>query len=222
MLSFKKTESIPAIAASIAATLIQALQAGKSVLWLVPGGSSIAVAAEVSKQLRGHDLHNLSVTLTDERYGPVDHPDSNWRQLRLAGFDLPGAHLVPVLSGADREATVRQYGYTLAGLLAKNDFKLGLFGIGADGHIAGALPGSPAVTSQDQAVGYDAGPFERITMTPRAIARLDEAVVYTAGASKQPVLDRLEEDLPLEEQPAQILKQVPQTTIFNDYKGEEV
>ena len=37
--------------------------------------------------------------LTDERYGPVGHPDSNWSQLLQKGFDLPQAKLVPVLTG---------------------------------------------------------------------------------------------------------------------------
>jgi 6-phosphogluconolactonase/glucosamine-6-phosphate isomerase/deaminase len=222
MLIFRKTQQTAPAAGHIADTISRALAGNNRVLWLVPGGSSIAVAVEASRLLQGNDLQRLSVTLTDERFGPVGHTDSNWLQLQEAGFALPGAKLVPVLDGHDREATVRAYGQLLTRLFAEHDFKLGLFGLGADGHIAGALPASPAVSSSDMAVGYVAGVFERITMTPQAITQLDEAVVYAMGESKQPVLTQLQKELPLDQQPAQVLKKVPSVTIYNDMIGEEV
>jgi 6-phosphogluconolactonase/glucosamine-6-phosphate isomerase/deaminase len=95
-----------------------------------------------------------------------------------------------------------------------------LFGIGSDGHTAGILPRSSAVDEMRLAHGYDGGTFKRITMTRPAITQLDEAVIYTMGKDKWPVLDQLENDVAIDEQPAQILKQVPKVTIFNDHKGE--
>jgi 6-phosphogluconolactonase/glucosamine-6-phosphate isomerase/deaminase len=160
--------------------------------------------------------------LTDERYGPVGHPDANWLQLEQAGFGLQGARLVPVLTGQERSATAAQFDQVLATLFAEHDLKIGLFGIGADGHIAGALPGSPAVGNPNLVADYEAGPFERITITPRAIAQLDEAVVYVMGEAKWPILDQLDISLPLDEQPAQVLKSLPTVTVYNDYKGESV
>jgi 6-phosphogluconolactonase/glucosamine-6-phosphate isomerase/deaminase len=206
----------------IAAALSAPLREGKKVLWLVPGGSAIALAAEVAKRLRDVPLNTLTITLTDERYGPVGHPDSNWLQLEQAGFmPLPGAQLLPVLTGTSMGETVAQFSSVLKEQLAVADYALGLFGIGADGHTAGILPHSPAVTSQDFAAGYDAISFQRITMTPPAIAKLDEAVVSAMGETKWPVIDELEStDKPIPDQPAQLLKQVPKLTIFNDHKGE--
>ena len=61
-----------------------------------------------------------------------------------------------------------------------------------------------------------------MTTTPAALARLDEAVVYALGESKWPVIDQLEDDLPLNDQPAQALKQIPKLTIFNDHRGEKI
>lgn len=198
-------------------------QLGKGrVLWLVPGGSSIGIAAEVSKRLAGRDLSGLTVSLTDERYGYVGHKDSNWRQLQEQDFALPGARLQPVLTGADMTVTAQRYGDNLETFLGGCDYRLGFFGIGADGHTAGILPHSPALGVEGMAAAYDAGNFKRITVTARAIKRLDEAVVYAAGQEKRPVLRQLQqENLPIEQQPAQLLKSVPELTIFNDSVGDE-
>ena len=61
------------------------------------GGSSISVAVKVAELLREHPHQNLTITLTDERYGPSDHFNSNYFQLLEKGFNLPEAKLIPVL-----------------------------------------------------------------------------------------------------------------------------
>ena len=67
--------------------LQQYLQSGQSVVWLVSGGSNIPISVEVLKALKIKVkptlLKSLKVMLTDERYGPVGHLDSNWQQLFL-------------------------------------------------------------------------------------------------------------------------------------------
>ncbi len=219
-ITFRKVASPEPVIAYLTQTIKEQLAAGKRVLWLVPGGSSIAAAAEVSKRLSGMPLENLTVTLTDERYGEVGHPDSNWKQLADAGFSLPGATLRPVLTGKDLPATIAEWAVALGQALQAADYALGFFGIGPDGHIAGVLPDSPAVTEVALAAGYDGGAFQRITATPPAIVQLDEAVAFATGEAKWPVFDQLDTDLPLDQQPAQILRQTPKATLFNDHKGE--
>jgi 6-phosphogluconolactonase len=219
-LTFKQVTSADSVAAYLAGIIGGKLRQGKKVVWLIPGGSAIGVAAAACRQLQGAPLENLTVTLTDERYGEVNHPDSNWRQLYAAGFVLHGATLVPVLHGSDITATAKQFGTTLKEMFDAADYRIGLFGIGADGHTAGILPHTRAVSETELAHGYDAGTFQRVTMTGPAIARLNEAVVYATGEAKWPVLDQLETNLLPDDQPAQFLKQVPIVTIFNDHKGE--
>jgi 6-phosphogluconolactonase/glucosamine-6-phosphate isomerase/deaminase len=219
-LVFKKVSSIDPVADFIAGRLIHHLEEGKRVLWLVPGGSSIAIAAAVSHRLKGKPLSKLAVTLTDERHGEINHPDSNWRQLDEAGFELPGASLRPVLQGLDLGSTVSSFAETLKEEFDRADYRLGFFGIGPDGHTAGILPGSPAVRSGGLTAGYDAGNFLRLTMTPPAIDQLDEAVVYAVGEAKWPVIDALTTSIDWDVQPAQALKQVPRLTVFNDHLGE--
>lgn len=189
---------------------------GRRVLWLLSGGSAIAAAVEAARLMQGADLSNLTVSLIDERYGAVGHTDSNWAQLLVAGFDLPGATLHPVLTGLGQAETAEDFDHFLSSQFAASDYIVGLLGIGPDGHTSGILPHSPAVTATDLVCTYDGGGYQRITTTPPALAKLNEAVVYATGESKWPQLDRLETDLPVADQPAQTLKTVSKLTIFTD------
>lgn len=218
-LNFQKTTDTEQVSAWLANVIAAQLAMNKKVLWLVPGGSAIEIAVKTARQLPVNQLSNLTLTLTDERYGPVDHAESNWFQLQIASLKLPGATLKPVLSGDDMPTTVKNFANMLRLELKAADYVIGLFGIGEDGHTAGILPGSPAVASADLAVGYDGGQYRRITITPAAIARLDQAVVFAAGKAKHPQLVKLEKDLPVDVQPAQALKRAGKLTVFNDYKG---
>jgi 6-phosphogluconolactonase/glucosamine-6-phosphate isomerase/deaminase len=220
-LNFQNITDQKVIAEAIAEAIIIHLEADKKVLWLIPGGSSISVVVAVARILVSSYYEKLTVTLTDERYGEINHPDSNWSQLQQAGLYLPKAHLIPVLSGKDKEATTEDYAMCLKEELANTDYSIGFFGIGDDGHTAGILPSSPAVHSEHLTADYSGGNFERITITPKVIAQLDEAFVYAVGESKWAALLKLESEVALNEEPAQILKQVPKLTIFTDYLANQ-
>ena len=195
------------------------LRSGKHVLWLVPGGSAIAVAAAVSKNLQNENLGNLTVSLTDERFGDLDHADENWPQLLAAGVSLPGAQMHRVLTGQPRDTTTAQFASFLYDALASNDFSIGLFGMGSDGHTAGIKPNTNAVVDDTLAENFTGTDFERITMTTYAISQLSEAVLYAFGQDKFVQIDALlHKEIPLAEQPVQVLKLVPKSTLFSDYK----
>ncbi|HVQ44471.1 MAG TPA: 6-phosphogluconolactonase [Candidatus Saccharimonadia bacterium] len=215
-LEFIPASSPQPVAAYLAAKILAQLADGRSVLWLLSGGSGIATAVATASLLSGHDLSSLTVSLIDERYGPPGHADSNWHQLEVAGLKLPGATLHPVLTGASESDTAAAFAKFLADQFDTADHVLGLLGIGLDGHTSGILPHSPAVTAPGLVCAYDGGQYQRLTTTPRALKHLNEAVAYAAGEAKWPVLDRLETDLPIAEQPAQALKAVPHLTIFTD------
>lgn len=200
----------------ISSTLKDHLRNGEKVLWLVPGGSAIAVAVLVADTLADFDCTNLYISLTDERYGDIGHPDSSWYQLQKAGFNVEGAHIYPVLHGKSIEETVGDYANMLKNFIDEADFTIGLFGIGADGHTAGILPGSPAVDSEDNAYGYQGGKYYRITVTPELIPHIDTVVVYAVGREKKPTFEKLKEEHSFSDQPAQSLKQADRFIIFND------
>jgi 6-phosphogluconolactonase/glucosamine-6-phosphate isomerase/deaminase len=218
-IEFKRIISTDEVAEYIANNIKLHLDNSEKVFWLVAGGSSIPIAVETSKLLANSMLDNLSVSLTDERYGPIGHKDSNWQQLLEAGLFLKGAELIPVLEGENLDDTTLSYAGKLASQLKDCDFSVGLFGIGTDGHTAGILPGSPAIEAKTLTVWYDGIDYKRVTTTPQTITKLDEAVVYAVGKGKWPVLDKLDKDLSLDIMPAQLLKRVRKLTIFNDRKG---
>ncbi|OGI64146.1 hypothetical protein A2914_00375 [Candidatus Nomurabacteria bacterium RIFCSPLOWO2_01_FULL_41_21] len=203
-------------------TILKKLNKGQKVLWFVTGGSSIKIASKVSKKLAGSPMENLTVMLTDERYGPVGHPNSNWQGLMLEGFELLKAKLIPILSGKNMEETAKDFALKMQEEFPKAEYKIGLFGVGADGHTAGILPESKAFSNETLlATCYHTQEFDRITMTPDAIDKLDEAVVCMHGKEKWPVVkDLLHENKGFRIQPAQLLKRLKKLTIFSDYQYE--
>lgn len=202
----------------LTSTLTANLQADKSVLWLVPGGSAMKVATKVLAELEDVDTSKLCITLTDERYGRPNHPDENWMQLEQLGFNVATINAYRVLRGEDIETTAQDFADKLAQLFATHDYKIGLFGIGGDGHTAGIKPHTVAATSDEYAAQFEGEDFARITMTPKAVAQLDEVVAYAHGAEKHAALEQLlHEDIDVYDQPAQALKTAPKVTLFSDF-----
>lgn len=197
--------------------LSERLRIGESVLWLVPGGSAMKVATEVLTRLEDEDTSRLCITLTDERYGRPGHEDENWSQLAQLGFAVSSINAYRVLRGEDAETTARDFSEKLRELFATYEYKIGLFGIGSDGHTAGIKPHSVAVHSTELAAYFAGDDHERVTMTPEAICQLDEVVVYAYGDDKHETLRQvIGDELPLEDQPAQVLKSVKKATLFSD------
>lgn len=173
-------------------------------------------------RLHGREA-NLIVTLMDERYGPLGHADSNWQQLIGAGIDFGRAQAYPVLQEAlDIEATTRMFELTLEDALQKADVVIGQFGMGNDGHTAGILPASAAVSAEGLAVHYHTETFDRITMTFEALKRVDLAYCFAYGKDKAAALKQLHtKKLSLTKQPAQVFKQLPQVYLYNDQIGDK-
>lgn len=219
MHSIYSTDPSTAAAEHIAKTISEHLNASQKVTWIISGGSGMKVVLKVAHMLATTDTSNLYVTLSDERFGPVNHPDENWQQLLDAGFAIPNAILYRPLTGQDRKHTTAQFNDWLATHISTADFTIGLFGIGNDGHTAGIKPHSSAVKAVSWADAFDGDDFERVTMTPFAIRQLNEAVTQASGSDKIPTLRTLLlEECSLDDQPAQILKAVPVSTLYSDNK----
>lgn len=198
--------------------IITQLKTGKKVLWLIPGGSNIPISVEAMKNIRHNapsQLNNLTISLTDERYGEVGHKDSNWQQLIDTGFNFDGIETIPVLTGKTLDGTAAELVGKIESAMKSSDFIIGQFGMGADGHIAGILPHSPATTSKSLVCAYDAAPFTRITLTFEAIKRISSAYLFISGSSKDEAMESLiNKEIPRHEQPVQVLKQLGPGYVF--------
>jgi 6-phosphogluconolactonase/glucosamine-6-phosphate isomerase/deaminase len=214
-------DPISAAAQHLAASLLAHLDADERVLLLLSGGSGIAIALALSHQLAGHDLHSLVITLTDERYGKVGHEHENWQQLLNAGFSAPGAKLYRPLKQHDRATTTKKFDVWLKAQMSLADYRVGIFGLGSDGHTAGIKPHSNAVSAGGYVTAFDGEDYERITITFQAINQLDEAVIQASGTDKVAVIKQLfHSKAGFNDFPAAFLRKVPVSTLYTNQQEE--
>lgn len=221
-LHFYKITDTDTIARRIARNIKAKMAEGKDVLWLLSGGSAIPIACAAAELLKKTDVSRLTVGQIDERFGIPGHHDSNWRQLESAGFGLPQARLMPILTGKDIVRTTQNYDRFISDAEQSGNYIIGLLGIGADGHTAGILPNSAALSSDKYVDYYQSSDFKRITLTGRGLELLDEAAVYAAGPSKTGALADLSKRLNPDEQPAQLLKRITTVDVYNDVIGGNI
>jgi len=188
------------------------------VLLLLSGGSAIPLQMQILSSFKSSK--NLDLCLNDERYGPVGHKDSNWRQLEIAGLNDLNLTGFVILGGKDLAGTTKDFNDFLKAARHKYQVIVSILGMGADGHTSGILPGSPAIASADYVSSYKWTDYTRITNTFKMLRQIDQAYVYARGESKHPQLKKLSRDLDITKQPIQIVKQLKSVTFYNDYKGE--
>lgn len=207
---------------AIAATICEGLLAGKRVLWLVSGGSNIAIEKNVMDLVRNHaddKLGGLAILPIDERYGAPGHQDSNAAQLKAAGFDPGKAMFVDVLMhDLPFDQTVSLYTEVASTALANAGLVIGQFGMGADGHIAGIKPDSPATEEDDSTVaGYEWSDYLRMTLMPAALRQVSVGFLVAYGADKKQPLERLQHGTASFKQlPAMLLHEIQEVYVYND------
>jgi 6-phosphogluconolactonase len=132
------------------------------------------------------DWSNVDVYYGDERFVPLDSPDSNegmTRRLLLDGLSVRAVHSM-CGTGTDIDAAAAAYDMLIA---AAPPIDLVHLGLGPDGHTASLFPGSPALDVVDRfvvATGDDRHPQPRLTFTYPAIARAKLVVFTVEGAAK--------------------------------------
>lgn len=141
----------------------------------------------------------ISVTLSDERWVPPDHPDSNERLLRerLLVGEAANANVVPLWSdAATPEDAAEAAEIALVDLLPAD---VVLLGMGEDGHIASLFPGSPVLEEGLDPFGGslviavptgDPAPsIERISLTLYALKQAFLILVLIRGEAKRRIVE---------------------------------
>ncbi len=156
------------------------------------GGGTARHAYEA---LAGADLAwtGIEVYFGDERWVPVDDPESNEGMARAALLDRVQPAAVHSLrnAGATIEAAAAAYDERIAAAPPIDVVHLGL---GPDGHTASLFPGTAALDVVDRLVipnGDDLHPHPRLTFTFPASARARLVVFTVAGQGKRDALARV-------------------------------
>ncbi len=182
---------MPAAAEALANDIIDVLkiaiaEKGKAVL-AVSGGRTPAM---VFRHLRQADLDwaNVIITLTDERWVPADHPDSNENLVHthLLQEKAAAAKFIPLYGG---EATAIDGQNACEARLAALPFPIDAvyLGMGPDGHFASLFPGDKAVHEKEGrcvGVAATADRVARMSLTAPAILNARQVFLLFNGAEK--------------------------------------
>ncbi|HUP25182.1 MAG TPA: 6-phosphogluconolactonase [Thermoanaerobaculia bacterium] len=133
------------LARAVANDLRDALQQQDTASLAVPGGTTPRAFLRALGQ-EELDWPRVRVTLTDERWVPADHPDSNERLVREELFaggagGAGGASWIGLYTGdAEPRAALSACERRIVPLLP---FDVVVLGMGEDGHVASLFPGQP-------------------------------------------------------------------------------
>ena len=153
------------------------------------------LSGELRKKIPWAHVHFF---LSDERYVPRDHPDSNYRLVReamLVHVAMPPENLhFPRTDFEEPEAAARHYEQSLASFFAPAEprFDWILLGLGEDGHLASLFPGSSALDETERWVvavkDSPKPPPVRLTMTLPLINLAGEVHFLVSGREKAEAL----------------------------------
>ncbi len=189
-----------AAAARIAELLEYRLEHQPRTSLVVSGGTS---PLDCFRALAGTplDWDRVEVSLSDERWVPPDHEDSNEKLARetlLVGA-ASAAELKPVYAEG---MTPEQRCDDLQDPLPVLPFSCSLIGMGADGHFASLFPDADNLDLGLDVesgrlyvpVATEASPHPRVSMTLAGISRSDEIVLLFFGEEKLAVYEQARED----------------------------
>jgi 6-phosphogluconolactonase len=162
------------------------------------GGETAEQCYEAVRALEP-DWSDVDVFMSDERFVPAGHPDSNEGMARRVLLDSVRPRVIhSMFRPGPIDDAARAYDE-----LVRNAPPIDLvhLGLGPDGHTASLFPGSPILEETERLVvpaGDAAHPHPRVTFTYPAIARGRLVVVTVAGAEKRDAIERIRsgEDLP--------------------------
>jgi len=177
-----------ALAGELALALGRAISARGRALLAVSGGRTPQQVFERLRQLEV-DWGGVTLTLTDERWVPPDHPDSNERLVRTCLLRGPaaGAAFVP-LFGGEESPEAGQPGCEARLRTLALPFTAVYLGMGPDGHFASLFPGDPAIDARDTlcvAVPGTGSRLPRMSLTASTLLNSEKVFLLFAGKDKE-------------------------------------
>ena len=182
--------------AALAARLTSAAVAPAAGAIMLAGGTTPAPAFALIASRGVRAAPGVRILYSDERHVPASSDASNYHLSLplLAGLSVPDAQVLRVLTELPLAAAALDYERRLASLLKEGGrVRLGLLGLGADGHTASLFKSADLEACRGHlAIGVQR-PDGRaaVSVTPDFLAQVDEILFVVAGADKTPALERL-------------------------------
>ena len=192
---FPSVEKLTAALVDMLATEFARTSAQPRLVMLAGGRTPLEAYARIAARGVAADA-NLHLCLSDERHVPVTSPDSNAGQLAglVRALRLPPERVLFPDTALPLAESVRGWGRQLGGFLQRGGtLPLGLLGLGADGHTASLFSLDDVERSRGLltlAVTHPNG-SQRISLSAELLAKFERLVIVTAGAEKQPMVERL-------------------------------
>jgi 6-phosphogluconolactonase len=184
-----------AIAARMAGLVRAQLGRNGAADFVVGGGTTPGACFEY---LSGYEMawDKIQVALSDERWVPSDHKDSNERLVR-ATMLKDAASAGRILSIYQSDLSVDERCDALQFEKPEKGFACAMVGMGSDGHFASLFPDADSLESGlslDNARFYmpvrtGASPHPRISMTLSALLESDEVLLFFFGEEKLAVFE---------------------------------
>jgi len=177
--------ALAAFAAQRIAAILNETQ-GEAVVALAGGSTPRATYRLLAKMDLPWD--RIAWFLGDERFVPLDDPQSNFRMI---GESLGArARVHPVRTDCTPHTAATDYEHLLAPFRGRTAlFDVTILGLGADGHTASLFPGSPVLDETGSLVRPT--PNGRITLTYAALNASRHTIFLVSGAEKRAALKRL-------------------------------
>lgn len=158
---------------------------------IITGGTS---AEKLYPRLvaRASSWSDIEVFFSDERCVPPNHPDSNYGMARRTLLDHVGPKVVHRMRGEDDPSSAADaYDAEIRPAVARGPDLL-LLGVGADGHIAGLFPHSPAMDVTERLCIEVDRPdgMQGLTLTQPAIASARRVLLIVTSAGKAGAVER--------------------------------
>jgi 6-phosphogluconolactonase len=185
--------------AAAARTIVQRVQAGARAIALSGGSTPKPLYAMLGASPLREQLAEFPVTwvVVDERYVPIDHPDSNGGMMQKTlfanGISPTHRFLRFRTELNDPAATARAFEDEWRSLNIEQ-LDVVLLGMGDDGHTASLFPGTPVLEVEDRIAAEVYVPrldSWRVTLTRPVLRAAALRLVLATGAKKKPILDAI-------------------------------
>jgi 6-phosphogluconolactonase len=190
-------ETDDALVSAAARTIVQRVHAGARTIGLSGGTTPKPLHSMLGQSPLREELAAFPITwvVVDERYVPLDHPDSNAGSMEATLFanGLSPTHRFLRFRTElnDPAATAREFEDEWRSL-SISQIDLVLLGMGDDGHTASLFPGTAVLEVEDRIAAEVFVPrldMWRVTLTKPVLRAATLRLVLATGAKKKPILE---------------------------------